>query len=182
MTETRSLRFEVKILALVVGGVFLSSLVAGGAFLVFFGRPFSTSFTDTLHTLKHLKEFLFPIVTFALLVFLLVSSLLIFLVSIFSLHRIAGPTVRIERVIEGMERGDFQESVSLRKGDELRGFARTLEEVNRKAHRDRLKLREAGERLMREMDLLRESPGDEESREKLMGILRELEEAAGAER
>lgn len=54
---------------------------------------------------------------------------LIVVASIFLTHKVAGPLVRIKRVLSQMGQGNFSQRISLRKGDELSDLAETVNQL-----------------------------------------------------
>ncbi|MFH1848542.1 MAG: methyl-accepting chemotaxis protein [Candidatus Omnitrophota bacterium] len=53
----------------------------------------------------------------------------VILVSIFLSHRIAGPLFNIERFMKGIAKGDLSKKLILRKNDELKDLAKTINEM-----------------------------------------------------
>ncbi|MBI4355346.1 MAG: HAMP domain-containing protein [Candidatus Omnitrophica bacterium] len=54
---------------------------------------------------------------------------LVVVASIFLTHTVAGPLVRIKRVLSQMGQGNFSQRISLRKGDELGDLAETVNQL-----------------------------------------------------
>jgi len=54
---------------------------------------------------------------------------LIVVASIFLTHKVAGPLVRIKRVLAQMGQGNFSQRIALRKGDELGDLAETINQL-----------------------------------------------------
>ena len=54
---------------------------------------------------------------------------LIVVASIFLTHKVAGPLVRIKRVLSQMGQGNFSQRIQLRKGDELGELAETVNQL-----------------------------------------------------
>ena len=54
---------------------------------------------------------------------------LIVVASIFLTHKVAGPLVRIKRVLSQMGQGNFSQRIQLRKGDELGDLAETVNQL-----------------------------------------------------
>ncbi len=70
---------------------------------------------------------IFERVSGVLVMRLLVGSFLLFILSIFASHKIAGPLYRMEKAANSIQRGDLSVDVSkLRAGDELGGLAAAL--------------------------------------------------------
>jgi len=72
---------------------------------------------------------LFSSVNGQLLVFLVVFLLLIAVVSIFISHSIAGPVYRFEKSLQAIASGDLTLKIGLRKGDEFKHLAETINQV-----------------------------------------------------
>jgi methyl-accepting chemotaxis protein len=70
---------------------------------------------------------IFERVSVVLVMRLLAGSLILFVLSIFASHKIAGPLYRIETAAQAMEKGDLSSDLSkLRAGDELGDLAASL--------------------------------------------------------
>ncbi len=129
--------FEVRILVFLLAGIILATLAGFAAFFSFFGKPFGSSFSNTIYALKHLREYIFPVVTFVFLVFTASASIVVLVVATFALHKVAGPTVRLEKIFESMKMGEYHEEINLRKGDELSSLSDVLTRLNKKLGEER---------------------------------------------
>lgn len=71
---------------------------------------------------------IFDRVSSTLVIRMLIGSFVLFILSIFASHKIAGPLYRMERAARAIERGDLSVEVgSLRPGDELDDLARAID-------------------------------------------------------
>lgn len=66
----------------------------------------------------------------------LILALLIFLGGIFVSHKIAGPMYRFEKSAEAVRNGDLRVNFNVRKDDEMKGAATTLEEMVESLRKD----------------------------------------------
>jgi len=81
-------------------------------------------------------------------IYLVLALVLLGTVSLLLTHRVAGPALVIERAIQGMQEGDYERRITLRKRDYLKGLAATVAQLA--AH---LRSREAGRlEVLREID------------------------------
>lgn len=111
----------------------------------------------------------------------LVNGLVILLVSagaawvtIFTLHRVAGPLTRLEQVVRAVGEGDLTIRTSLRQRDELQEFPAALSNMVTQLTQRALRLREAHAGVRREIEAL--TP-EQVSPTRLDAIRRELDEA-----
>ncbi len=68
-------------------------------------------------------------VNFRILVSVLVVSPLIGFLGIYLSHKIAGPIFRIEKTIGKMTQGDFSDRITLRRGDEMKSLADSINKL-----------------------------------------------------
>jgi methyl-accepting chemotaxis protein len=74
------------------------------------------------NTLKVIENFQAETMT-AMILFMVVFALTIFLISLFVSHRIAGPVYRIQLALERMARGNIEKDIKLRKADHFNDLA-----------------------------------------------------------
>ncbi|MGQ0613168.1 MAG: hypothetical protein ACT4PV_05465 [Planctomycetaceae bacterium] len=63
------------------------------------------------------------------LIYLVLSIVLLGTVSLLLTHRVAGPVLVIERAIQGMQQGDYERRLTLRKRDYLKGLAASVAQL-----------------------------------------------------
>ncbi len=76
-------------------------------------------------------------VNLKILVSMLIVSPLILALGIFLSHKIAGPVYRIEKTIGKMAQGDFSDRITLRKGDEMKSLADSINKLADSLERSR---------------------------------------------
>ena len=111
----------------------LLTIGAGGgllflAFYLIFNQPLPGTYAGVYFALRDLSAFLVPILAFSMLAYVLVVSVVIALLSVYSFHKIAGPLYRMERALENFESGHAVKAVFLRKGDQMVALARAYNE------------------------------------------------------
>lgn len=74
--------------------------------------------------------FLWPVLLLTVSVTGLFASLAVLYLSIRVSHRIAGPAYRLKKEVDAMARGQWNQQFKIRKTDELRELARSLEQLS----------------------------------------------------
>jgi len=82
---------------------------------------------------------------------LILLIIVMFIGGIFISHKIAGPMYRFERSAEAVKRGDLQARFAVRKGDEMKQAASSLESMMEALRLDIGKLKTAQEKLKKEV-------------------------------
>jgi len=120
-------RLQFRIALVVLGATVVSSILAGAAVYwaswVAFGHKLGMVYPAgrLIEAMRQVYAILFAYI-------LLISPLIITLSILFS-HRIAGPLIRIERTLDEIGRGNFDVHINLRKHDELKDIAETINEM-----------------------------------------------------
>jgi HAMP domain-containing protein len=111
----------------------------------------------------------------------LVNGLAILLVSgaaawitLYTLHRVAGPLTRLERIVRSIGEGHLDVSPALRHNDELQKFPAALSEMVQALAERVGRLRNAHQAMRRDLDGL---PPDAEASEPLLALRKGLDEA-----
>lgn len=120
------------------------------AFFVVLSRPLQGDYASVFHALRHLSSFILPIVSFAVLVYVLLVCGLTVVLSVFALHKVAGPLYRMERVTEGFIAGGPTRPVFFRRGDQAAALAEAFNGFLASLREDRgkmLRVMEHAERL-----------------------------------
>ncbi len=102
----------------VFGGVFFFL-----ALFIILSRPFPGDYAVVFLALRHLPDFLVPVLTYAGLACILLVSMATTVLCIYTLHRIAGPLYRMERVIESYLAGEAVRPAFFRDGDQVKSLA-----------------------------------------------------------
>ncbi|MFH1407109.1 MAG: HAMP domain-containing protein [Candidatus Omnitrophota bacterium] len=117
-------RLQFRIALIVLGAAVISSVVAGIA--VYFAA--SITFGSKLalvYPAGRLVEAMRQIYAVLFVCIILISPI-IFIVAILFSHKIAGPLIRIERTLDEIGSGNFDVQIKLRKHDELKDLAETI--------------------------------------------------------
>ncbi len=100
---------------------FLLTIAVGALCLyVFLDRPFDQGYLMALSSLDQLRHELFWAVLATILTQLVVFSLLVFFVSLFWTHKIAGPLFRLKKTFARVASGDLAPMTGLRQKDQLK--------------------------------------------------------------
>ncbi len=98
----------------VCGAVFLFL-----ALFIVLSRPLPGDYPAVFLALRNLPAFLLPVLTYAGLAYILLVSMATTVLCVYTLHRIAGPLYRMERVIESYLAGDAVRPAFFRGGDQV---------------------------------------------------------------
>ena len=100
-------------------GLLLIILLSTLGLYLYLNRPFGGNYLVAITELDRLRLAVRWAVTISVLVQLAVFSLLIFLVSLFWTHKIAGPLYRLRLTFERLADGDWTPMAKVRDGDQL---------------------------------------------------------------
>jgi len=89
------------------------------------------SYKQAYATLKNLQKVLLPMITLSVLIYLIIGSAIVALITIFISHSIAGPVFRMEQFADSLRRGDVNFPMKLRSGDQIGLLAETLRELQK---------------------------------------------------
>ena len=112
------LRFVTRVFMVVLAVAVASSLLSTGLLLKFMYRPELDSHTPLIAALIAVAMTL----TFELLL----AIPIVFVLGIQQSHRVVGPMNRIKRTLEAIGTGDFSQRITLRQGDALEDFAKSI--------------------------------------------------------
>lgn len=87
------------------------------------------SYQQAYATLHNLQKVLLPLIGLSVLVYLIIGSAIVALVSIFISHSIAGPLFKMEQFAESLRRGEVNFQMKLRSGDQIGLLAESLREL-----------------------------------------------------
>jgi len=106
---------------------FLLTIAVGALCLyVFLDRPFDQGYLAALSSLDQLRHKLLGAVLATILTQLVVFSLLVFFVSLFWTHKIAGPLFRLKKTFARVASGDLAPMAGLRQKDQLKSVPELL--------------------------------------------------------
>lgn len=114
---------------------FLLSVLCVAVFTIIFGLV-SAGSTSIVYDNYNLKVGATPVILIRHIlvsnwVFILVGGIIIGIVTMFLMHRIAGPFYRFNMILKKMINGDFTGTIVLRKHDEGKAIADKFNELNR---------------------------------------------------
>lgn len=118
-------------------------LLAAGALFLFLAlftvisRKLSGDYPNIFYALRHIAEFLLPVVAVSVLAYVLLLCGAIAILCAHALHKVAGPLYRLERVLEGCVAGEPVKPVFLRQGDQMQPLARDFNRFVARLREDR---------------------------------------------
>jgi len=87
------------------------------------------SYKQAYATLHSLQKVLIPMISLSVLIYLIIGSGIVVLVTIFISHSIAGPLFKMEKFAESLRRGELNFPMRLRSGDQIGLLAESLREL-----------------------------------------------------
>lgn len=87
------------------------------------------SYKQAYATLQNLQKVLLPMISLSVLIYLIIGSGIVVLITIFISHSIAGPLFKMEQFAESLRRGEVNFSMRLRSGDQIGLLAESLREL-----------------------------------------------------
>jgi hypothetical protein len=124
--ELFSLAYRRHFLLRLGGGLLLIVLLSFLGLYCFLNRPFGGNYLEAITELDRLRMMARWAVGITLLVQLVFFSSLIFLISLFWTHKIAGPLYRLRLTFERLSHGDWTPMARVRDGDQLQEIPPTL--------------------------------------------------------
>jgi signal transduction histidine kinase len=119
--------------------VILSSL-AIGALIFYLSRNSTTvAIENTRVFVKPTSDFILPQLVITVIAVSAVFSSLLFVMTLFATHRIAGPMYRLRKDIDSLRSGDLTGAFIIRDKDQLKGLAKSLNDMGfvlRQKHTD----------------------------------------------
>ena len=114
-------------------------------------------------------------------IFILSGGLLVVLASMILTHRFAGPLFRFERSVERMISGDFDFVITLRKRDEAKELADSLNRFNRIMSDRLLEMRELADALGHQIEEARDTAGEKKGADmdKAISLARRIQQLLG---
>jgi methyl-accepting chemotaxis protein len=108
----------------------LSSLAVFVSVIYFFRDPAAVTVECPGGHAGFVSGFLWPVLLLTVSVTGLFASLAVLYFSIRVSHRIAGPAYRLKKDVDAMARGQWDQQFKIRRTDELRELARSLEQLS----------------------------------------------------
>lgn len=110
---------------------------------------------------------------------LILAPVVIFIALVVS-HRIAGPLIRIERIIDEIGRGNFKARLTLRKNDQLKEIAEAINRMSELLQSKDVTGKDSVRIIAKDLDEIKSQiEEDSMDKEKLLGRLSEIEETIG---
>ncbi|MDD4941663.1 MAG: methyl-accepting chemotaxis protein [Candidatus Omnitrophica bacterium] len=155
--------------------VILASL-AIGLFIFFFTRSSTTvAIENTRVFVKPTADFILPQLVITIIVVSVVFSAILFAMALIATHRIAGPMYRLRKEIDNLRGGDLTSAFIIRDKDQLKGLARSLNDMG-------LVLRQKHTELKSKTDSLRSFLKDKnycvafEDKERFSALLKDIDD------
>jgi methyl-accepting chemotaxis protein len=119
------LTFIMKFCAVVI----LSSIVIGSLIFYLSRNSTTVAIENTRVFAKPTSDFILPQLVIIVIVVASVFSSLLFVMTLFATHRIAGPMYRLRKDIDSLRGGDLTGSFIIRDKDQLKGLAKSLSDM-----------------------------------------------------
>lgn len=100
------------------------------ALLFYFSQDSTTvAIENTRVTVKSTADFMLPVFIQTVAIVFAAAALTVLLLSLFVSHKIAGPLYRIRKEIDALGKGDFSRNFNLRRKDQLKDLATSLNQM-----------------------------------------------------
>lgn len=114
--------FIIKFCLLVLAG----SVISGIIIYAMSRTTVTTTFVNSKLTIKSTADFIMPAVLLASAVVIVITGIAAIAITLFTSHKIAGPLYRLEKDIDEITAGNLDISLNLRRGDEIKPVAASL--------------------------------------------------------
>ncbi|MBN1353600.1 MAG: HAMP domain-containing protein [Candidatus Omnitrophica bacterium] len=155
--------FIIKFCSLVI----LGSAISGSIIYLMSMSAVTTTFENLRLVIKSTADYILPAVLLSSAVVIILIGFAAIIVTLFTSHRIAGPLYRLEKDIDEIASGNLRKKVNLRKTDELKALAASLNGMTGKLRSDI----EGVKNIVSEIEYGVGSPDLKEKIEKLKSIL-----------
>lgn len=121
----------------------LSLLFAAGTAFLFlvlftvFSRKLSGDYPSVFYALRHVAEFLLPVIAISVLAYVLLLCGATAILCVYALHKVAGPLYRMERALEGYISGEPVKPVFFRQGDQVHPLSQDFNRFVERIREDR---------------------------------------------
>jgi len=123
-------RFILKFCLVILAGVAIST----GIFFLFSSGTLTSSFQDSRLVIKKTSIAILPIVLYTNLITLGLITVAAIIVTLLVSHKLAGPLFRFEKDLEEIGRGNLAKRIRLRKQDQLKDFAESMNKMTDSLH------------------------------------------------
>ena len=106
--------------------ILLGAIISTGLLLLFSKASLTSTFNQSRLVIENTARAIFPAVLLTNLITLGLISLATILVLLFLSHKLAGPLFRFEKEIKEIATGDLSKQISLRKNDQIKEMAESL--------------------------------------------------------
>lgn len=138
------LKFILKFCILLLIGIVIST----GLLLLFSRGTLTSSFEQSRLTIEDTASAILPVAVYVNLVTLGLISLAAIGVTLFVSHKLAGPLFRYERELNQIGSGDLTKDIQIRKNDQIRALASSLNQMTASLHEKVLLIRKDVEELL----------------------------------
>lgn len=128
-TREIQFRYQLRWIVIVAVSIALASISFLFSLKHTLDQEIGPSFKQTFDTLKNLQKVLFPMITLSVLIYLIIGSVIVAVVTIFISHKIAGPIFKMELFGDNLRRGELNSPMRLRSGDQMGLLAESLREL-----------------------------------------------------
>jgi methyl-accepting chemotaxis protein len=117
--------FIINFCILVIAG----TAVSGGIIYWMSRSAVTSTFENSRLVIKSTADFILPSVLLSSIFVIIAVGFATIVVTLFTSHRIAGPLYRMQKDLEAISQGDLNVRFSLRKNDEIKALADTLNDM-----------------------------------------------------
>ena len=104
----------------------LGAIISTGLLLLFSRGSLTSTFSQSHLVIENTAQAIFPAVFLTNVITLGLISLATIIVLLFLSHKLAGPLFRFEKEIRGIASGDLSQQIRLRKDDQIKEMAESL--------------------------------------------------------
>lgn len=167
--------FQLKFIIKFCMVVIISSFAIATAMFFLVRGSTTVAIENTRVLVKPTSDFILPQMTLVLLAAAVFSSLVVFFITMYVSHKIAGPVFRIQKEIDLVRQGDLTRHFNIRDSDQLQDLARSLNAMTHTLREKHLKI---GGQCRSVSNFLEEKnlSGSQEDREKLLKMIKEFYE------
>jgi methyl-accepting chemotaxis protein len=109
--------------------IFIGAMISTGLLFLFSQGTLTSSFEQSRLVIKNTAVAIFPAVVYTNLITLGLITLAAIFVTLFVSHKLAGPMLRFENELEEIGKGDLTKKIALRKKDQLKDMAESLNKM-----------------------------------------------------
>ena len=109
--------------------VIIGAVISGSIIYMMSRSTVTTTFENSRLTIKSTADYILPAVLLSSVIVIFLIGVASIGVTLFTSHRIAGPLYRMEKDVEEVASGNLKKRFSLRKTDELKALAESLDRM-----------------------------------------------------